>query len=636
MQAFRDMIHGWVGKVLLFIIIGIFGVWIFETYQSPFSARPVAASVNGEDILVAELDAKVRERQNAIIAGMGANADPARIDSVILRQSVLKELVDKRLVAQYADKAGFLVSEQTVSRLIADEPAFQEKGVFSQKQYERVLRNNGQDPATFPRMLREQIRQAYLVAGIGQTAFTTNTEADRLSALDNEKRDVHIATVSSAAFMGKVQVSDGEVAAYYKAHPAAYTTEDRVQLEYVALGVDKFLDKVQISDADIEARYAEKSRAMAGDEQRHAQHILITVDDKVKDADALARIQQIRKRLDAGEDFAKVAKETSQDPGSASNGGDLGFAGKGMFAPEFEKAMYALKVGEVSAPVKTQFGYHLIKLLEIKRPDVPPMTAMRAQLETEVRQGKAEDLYNDAIEKLDSMAYESSDLKDASQQYAVPIELTGLFTNKGGEGVAASKKVVQAAFSDDLLKDGKNSQGIRLDDGRTVWVRVKTHEAPRLQPLAEVTPAIRIALQLDKAAVLAKADADALAKDLAAGKSPAEAAAAHGVQWMDFPAAARRGNAPSPALLKTAFRLQSPVKPGQWSAQVSPIGKDYAVVAVSQIIPAPSSLTDDQRKQFMQVMANARGQQEAEDFIEWLRNKGKIEKTDLSKVPSSE
>lgn len=629
MQAFRDMMSGWVGKTLLVLLLGPFAIVGIESYFVGGKATAVA-TVNGNEISQHEFDRQFDQQKQRILASLGPSGDVSRIDSAVLREQILKGLIDRQVLAQKAYKSGFVVDDASFWRLIQDTPAFQENGKFSEQQYIKVLRGAGEDPATFPTKAKQELAVAQLSGGIAQTVFISNKEMDALSALDNQKRDVHVMTLAAANYVPKVTVTPAEIDAEYKAHPQRYTSEEQVALDYIQLGAEQFLTKATFTDADIEARYAEKVKALESNEQRHAAHILINVNDKVKDADALAKIKELEQRVKAGEDFGALAKQYSQDPGSATNNGDLGTVGRGAFVPEFEKALYALKQGEVSTPVKTQYGYHLIKLLDIQKAPVPTLAELKPQIEGEVRQSKAEDLYGEAIDKLDALVYESSDLKEAAQQYGLTVMSTSSFPRKGGEGVAANRKVIQAAFSDDLLKDNKNSQAIRLEDNHTVWLHLKSHQAAQLLPLAQVTAQIEGVLKLDKASALAKADAEAINKELTAGKVATDVATAHQQTWQDYLATQRRAPTPAADALKVAFRLPVPAA-NTWSSAVTPVGKDYAVVAVSHVDNGASSLSAEEKQQFGRMLANLRGQQQLQDYVTYLRSTAKIKQEDAKK-----
>ena len=622
MQAFRDLVRGWLGKFLLGLLMIPFAIVGIESYFVGGKAAP-AATINDEEISQNDLDRSVDQQRQRILASMGEQPDASRLDLVILRQEVLKGLIDRALLSQQAKKVGFLIDDVTISRLIQETPAFQENGVFSETRYQQVLRNMGEDAANFPAKAKKEIAVSQLASGINQTAFVSAKELDALSALDNQKRDIHLVVINAAPYLASVKVLDDEVNKYYKANSAKYTTEEKVSVDYMVLGAELFTDKVLLTDADVEARYAEKLKALESNEQRRASHILINIDDKTKEADALAKIKGLEKRIQAGEDFGALAKEFSQDQGSATNNGDLGFAGKGMFVPEFEKSLYALKVNEVSAPVKTQFGYHIIKLIEVQKAPVPTMAELRPSLEAEVRTAKSEELYAEAVEKMDALAYESSDLKEGAKQYVMTLQTSPLFSKQGGEGLAANRKIVQAAFSDDVLKEGKNSSALALDDKHSVWIHLNKHEPARVKPLAEVATEIKSTLQLEKASALAKAEADAITKEVNSGKSSTEVAANHKIQWLDFVATARTANAPTADLLKVAFRLPNP-KANTWTAEATSVAKDYAVVALSKIDAGASTLTAEQKKQFMTSLATARGQQELQDYVTYLRSTAKI------------
>ncbi|MCP5176250.1 MAG: SurA N-terminal domain-containing protein [Moraxellaceae bacterium] len=623
MQAFRDMLRGWVGKALLVLLTVPFALVGIESYFVGGKAAPVA-TVNDEDISQFELDRSVDQQKQRLLASMGDNADASRIDTEVLRNQVLKSLIDRALLTSHAHEKGFLIDDESIIRLIHETPAFQENGAFSQARYEQVLRNSGEDPVNFPAKAKKEIAVSQMTGGIIQTAFVTPKQVDALSVLDSQKRDIHIAVVPAASYLAKVQVSDEEVATHYKANTAKYTTEEKVAVDYLVLGAELFTDKVLLTDADVEARYAERLKNLTENEQRRAAHILIKITDKVKDADALATIKDIEKRVQAGEDFGALAKQYSQDEGSAINNGDLGFVGKGAFVPEFEKTMYALQPNQVSAPVKTQFGYHIIKLLEVQKAAAPNMADIRSELEAEVRAIKSEELYAEAIEKMDALAYESSDLSEAAKQYNLTVQVSPLFAKNGGtEGLAGNKKIVQAAFSDDVLKDGKNSSALALDNKHSVWIHLNKHEASRVKPLAEVAADIKLTLQLDKAGALAKQTAEAMSKALNEGKNALELAASNGVAWQDFPASTRTSAAPLPEMLKVAFRLPNP-KASQWTAAVNPSGKDYAIVAISRIDAGVASYSDEQKKQFSGMLANVKGQQELQDYLSYLRANAKI------------
>lgn len=633
MEAFRDMVKGWLGKTLLVILVVPFAIVGLESYFSG-GGKVVAAKVNGTEILEPVVEQQVERQRQQLIAQMGQNADPSKLDIERLRHDVINGLISKELLAQQAKKDGYLVSDATVYKLIRQVPAFQDNGKFSQQRYEMMLQQIGESPASYPAKAKQELAYSMLIAGLSQSGFVTTSEMNRLSSLDNQKRDVHLAMIPAARYLAEISVSDAEVKKFYDSNATLFTAPETVTLEVMTLKRDDFLAAATPTEDDLQARYAEKVKAAQSNEQRQAQHILITVDAKTKDADALKKIQDIEKRARAGEDFAKLAKEFSQDPGSVATGGDLGLSGRGQFVPEFDKTLFSLKPGEISAPVKTQYGYHLIKLNRVEAQQAPAFAALRPELEKEAKEAKADELFADQVDKLDAAVYEASDLKDPAEKFKHELTVTAPVTRQGGAGLLADRKVLDAAFSDDLLRDGKNSQGLHMTDGSVVWLHVKEHVAAHLLPLAQITPDVRNQLLLDKAREKAKAVAAKVSKALADGQSLADVSASEKLVWQNFVEVTRRSQLPVPDALQTAYRLPRPAA-GKISADSLAVGPSFIVVAVSRVVDGVSTLGPEV-DQMRNVLGENRSQQEFQDYVRSLRESGKVVVVERKKASSEE
>lgn len=622
MEGFRNLVKGWLGKVLLVLLIIPFAIVGVESYFSG-GGRVVVAEVNGEKIHQPELDQQVDRQRQQMMARIAENGgNPSDIDVPKLRKQVLDGMVNRLLLTQASKKSGYLVSDETVFKLIREVPAFQENGAFSQSRYEQMLRQIGEDPASYPAKAKQELAYSMMIAGLGQSALVTRAELQRLASLEAQKRDIHYAIVPAARFLSQVSVSDADIKKYYDSNGKRFTTEESVAIDYITLKRDDFLAQAAVTEQELQSRYEEKVKEVASNEQRQAQHILITIDDKTKEADALKKIQDVEKRARAGEDFGKLAKEFSQDTGSVANGGDLGFAGRGLFDPAFEQSLFGLKQGEISAPVRSQYGFHLIKLNKIQAAEKPAFAALRAQLEQEAKLAKADELFAEQVEKLDAAVYESADLKDPATTFNRPLLSTGLFVRAGGEGIAAQRKIVDNAFSDDLLKDGKNSQAITLGDGSSVWIRVREHQPAKLRPLSEISAVIRNELTIEKAREKSKLVADEIAKALAAGAALAEVAAKHQISWTDLIGADRRVQVPTPDILRVAFRLSRPAA-GKVSADSFPFGMGYGLVVVSKVTEGSAEMSP-MLNQMRTMLAENRSEQEFKDFVRFLREDGKV------------
>jgi peptidyl-prolyl cis-trans isomerase D len=635
MEAFREMVTGWLGKTLLMLMTVPFALFGVYSYLDGGGSRALAAEVNGKPIYQADFDKALQSQKAKVLQQLGPTADPSKIDEQKLRKDVLKLLVNQELLTQDANQHGFLVSDSYIAKLIEQEPGFKdENGKFSTARYTDALRRAGEDPATFPTKAKAQIATAELVSGLNTSAFATATDVTRLATLDGQKRDLHVAQVNVAAFTTGLTSTDDEAKKFYDANPKRFTAEERVSLDYIQLNRDDFLAQATVSDDDINARYAEQVKALAANEQRHAQHILITVDPKVKtsNADALKKIQDIEKRARAGEDFGALAKQFSQDPGSAVNNGDLGFAGHGQFVPEFDKVLYDLQPNQISAPVKTQFGYHLIKLLEVRKATIPTLAEMRPGLEQQVKAAKAAELYADAVEKIDTAVYEAADLKDPAAKFKLAIQGSDPITRTGTQaGIANNASVIKAAFSDDLIKDGKNSNSIKFDDAHTLWLHARNYQPAHLQAYAEVSAQAHSLVVLEKAGVKARAAADAAAKDLNGGKALADVGLAFQLQWQDLPGIDHRAAGLNPDELRAAFTLPAPAE-GKTSAKAVPLGDNFAVIAVTRVIPGEATPVGPELSQMTTVVGESIGQLELADYVEYLRAKATIKTFDSKKV----
>lgn len=620
MESFRAMVKGWLGKALLALIVLVMAGTGIEMYFA--GGQVVAAKVNGNQIDQSEVDRLTERQRQQMMAQMGQNADPALIDTNRIRKAVLEDLISRELLAQQARKNGYLISDATVMQQISEVPAFQQDGKFSRTLYEQVLRQNGENPNTFFATAKQRLGYSLLIEGLNQSGIVTGPELSRLSSLDNQTRDVHFAAVPSARYLADVTASDAEIKAFYDARKDRFTTAETVSLEYLTLSRADFLAGIQPTEEEIQARYEERVKAVSANEQRQAQHILVNVDAKTKDADALKKIQDIEKRARGGADFAKLAGEFSQDPGSVSNGGDLGLAGRGQFVAPFEQALFSLKPGEISAPVKTEYGYHLIKLNRIEKPAVPALAALRPELEREVREAKAEEQFADTVEKLDAAIYEASDLKEPAEQFKRPVAATAAFTRQGGAGIAADRKVIEAAFSEDVLKDGKNSPGLQLADGSVAWIRVDRHVPAALRPLAEVSAEVRNQVLLDKAQARARAVADGVVKALGEGASLADVAAREKLSWNASTGLSRRTQGVPPEVLRLAYRLPHPAA-GKVSAGTHDAGTAFVVVAVSKVTPGTSAPAVE-LAQVRTALSESRSQQELADYVRYLREQGKV------------
>lgn len=630
MQAFREMVRGWLGKTLLGLLLIPFALVGIESYFNP-SADPVVATVDGEEITKSLLDKAFENQKQQAQARLGADAVLSADQLATLRERVLNSLVQRELLLASAKASGYRVSDAVVQKLIRETPTFQEAGKFSESRYIQVLSQIGETPATFPARAQSEILSAQRVAGLLQSAFVTEAEVSALVALDAQRRDADVVAVPASRHLADVTVTPAEIQAYHAKDDARFIQPEQVVISYVQLDRARFLATATVTPEALKARYAERAKASASGEERQASHILIAVADKSQDGAARQRIDALAAQLAKGADFAALAKANSQDPGSAINGGDLGFAGRGLFVPEFEKALFALaKPGDVSPVVKSPFGYHLIKLTNIKQPAIPSFESLKPSLEAEVRQISADEQYGQLVEKLDAAFYEASDLKGVATREGLTVQTSPLIARQGAAGVLAERKVLEAAFNEELIKERKNSSAIALRDGSTVWLHVEQHQAERKRPLAEVSGVITDQLRHDKAVAKALVDAQALAKE-ATGQSLAAMAARRGLSVVSLKEVARRGSTLDDQLQPLIFKAPRPV-----GATLQPTAfktDDGAVVLAVSAVKSGPALPVEQRNAMRGMLSQNRGQQELQDVIGLLREQASVKRVEAPAKP---
>jgi peptidyl-prolyl cis-trans isomerase D len=635
MEAFRTLIRGWLGKVLLALFLVPFALVGIEGYFAGSGDAGKAATVDDREITQPQLEQALTTQRQQLL--QQANGDEARIDDTILRTQVLDNLIARAVLLNQANALGFEMSVNQVGDLIRKETSFQENGVFSDKLFQTYLRNSGQDRNTLISQVREQAAIRQLAGGLNDTALAMPQEQDRLAAMQAEARTTHIATLPIVNYLATVNVTDAQIAADYQKTKTKYQTAATVDLSYITLESAAFTNQVTITNADIQAGYDKLVAASQSNAERHARHILIAIDDKTKDADAKKQADALTARIAKGEDFATLAKTYSKDSGSAVSGGDLGFAAKGTYVPEFEQSLDTLKAGETSKPIKTQFGYHLIQLLETRQTGAPALEAVRAQLEAEARQAKADVLYNDAVNQINEQAVDGDRLLDLAKAQGLAIQVQKGFTKAGGVGDLANPDLRKIAFSDEQTVDHHISSGIAVDPTRTVWIQAQHYQPVRQQTLAEASMQIKSQLVIKAASQAALVDAKAMIKAIRGGAIPATVATQYGTSFSDMGSITRMTALPDPQLQVAAFGLPMTQAGQPWQLTSVDLKQNgVAVVAVSAVTAGnASAIPAEQRQQMVTMLKQLHGQQDLEDYVEYLKSKAKIKRSEAPKKSAS-
>ncbi|WP_447591029.1 SurA N-terminal domain-containing protein [Aquipseudomonas campi] len=622
LQNIRDNSQGWIAKTIIGVIVALMAFTGFDAIVNSTSNSRNAADVNGEKITLDTLNRAVEMQRRQFIQQFGKDFDASQLDEKMLRDSALNSLIERNLLLQGAEDAGLAFSQAALDQIILQMPVFQQDGQFNAAVFDMVIRQQGYGRMEFRERLQQDVLISQLQAGLVGSSFLTDAEVDAFVGLEKQTRD--FATLTLHADTKAVKLTDEDVKAYYDEHTDRFMTPEQVVLEYVELKKDAFFDRVEVKDDELQALYQKEIAGLS--EQRHAAHILLEVNDKLSDDEAKAQLEEVKKRLDSGEDFAKLAKEVSQDPGSAASGGDLGYAGQGVYDPAFEQALYALKDGEVSAPVRSEFGWHLIKLLGVQAADVPSFGSMKEKLVRELKAPRVEQRFVEATKELEDAAFEASDLAQPAQEQGLTVKVTPAFGREGGsEGITANRQVVQTAFSNEVLESASNSGAIELDPDTVVVIRVKEHKKPELMPFEQVVAGIRETLTLQQANAAVKAKGAELLSSLREGKTPVEQAQEQ--DWKVVEAANRSQEGVEPVVLQALFRMPKPSADGKPTfSGVSLNNGDYVLLRLNGVSQQNATLSEEERNMYRRFLASRVGQQDFNAFRAELKDKAKIER----------
>jgi peptidyl-prolyl cis-trans isomerase D len=590
-------------------------------FQASTNTKQDVAKVNGEAITQTELSQAVDMQRRQLMQQLGKDFDASLLDEKLLRDAALKGLIDRKLLLQGAADSKFGFSEAALDQVILQTPEFQVDGKFSAERFDQVIRQLGYSRLQFRQMLTQEMLIGQVRAGIAGSGFVTDAQVLAFARLEKQTRD--FATVNIKANPAAVKLTDDEVKAYYDQHAKEFMTPDQVVIDYLELKKSSFFDQVTVKDDELQAAYEKETANLA--EQRRAAHILIEVNDKVTEAQAKAKIEEIQARLAKGEQFEALAKEFSQDPGSASNGGDLGFAGPGVYDPDFEAALYALNKDQVSAPVRSTFGWHLIKLLGVEAPEVPSFASLKGKLTHELKNQQVEQRFVEATKQLEDAAFEASDLAQPASDLKLTVHTSAPFGREGGEGVAANRAVVTAAFSPEVLDEGANSTAIELDPETIIVLRAKEHLKPTQLPLESVSAAIRTQMTKERASAAAKTHADELIASLRDGKTPLNQSI-DGQAWKVTAAATRSQEAIDPVVLQALFRMPKPAAKDKPTFTTVTLADGSLVIVRLNSVNEAAAPSDDEKAQYRRFLASRVGQQDFAAYRKQLETKAEIKK----------
>ncbi|HEY0687147.1 MAG TPA: SurA N-terminal domain-containing protein [Steroidobacter sp.] len=580
LQTIRDKITGWVAGFFLGAIAIVFVFWGID-FQS--ASANFAAKVDGERIPAETVRRAWQQRQSQLQQMLRNELPPEMAKAQ--QTALLDQFIQQTLLTQRANDLGYKVSDEALAKRVMEIPQFQVDGKFSQDRYNGLLRSSGTTEARFEADLQAELLLEQLQTGVIESSFTVPYELDRRYALEKQQREIDYALIPANEFLASVQVTDEQIQKYYEQNSKDFLLPETVDLQYIEMTRAEAESKVDVSEQALKEYYDGVKERFESPERRQGRHILITATDGLDDAAAQKKAQELTDKAKGGADFAQLAKENSKDPGSAQQGGDLGLAQKGMFVGPFEDALFSMQPGEVRGPVKTQFGYHVLKLEKIEKGHLQSFEEARAEVEAEYRKDRAQTAFYDDSQKMADAAFAAlTELDSVAKSMNLQVKEIKGFTREGGGEFGADQGVVDAAFSEDVLERRQNSPLIPVGDDKAVVLRVVAHKPAEPRPLAEVRAAIESQLRAQQAREAAAAKgADAVAR-LQKGESWDSLSAA-GVKPVGKRFVTRDDSIAPPAVLRSAFQAPkseiSEAKP--FVAGVTTDDGNYAVLAVTQI-----------------------------------------------------
>lgn len=628
LQTIRDNSQGLIAKLIIGFIIGLMALFGVESIVGGLSNNSTVADVNGEEITEPELAATVQQ----LLLSVGG--DIGNLDEGLLRQIALNQLIEDRVLRQTASSSNMAISSDAVDRLMINNPQFQVGGVFNSELAIRTMATQGYSIQGYRQSLADQMLVGQLMNAYASTSFATEAELNRVAALSSQKRDFRFVSVTLGnRTLGEAIPAD-QIEAYYQNNQSQFMLDEEVGIDYVVLDKNTIFDEVSVDDAAVQAQYDSEASAAVASSQRRASHILLETGANLSEEEAITMATALKARLDQGEDFGALALEASADTVSAEEGGDIGYTDGSAFPAAVEEALDTLQVGEVSEPVVSEFGVHLVKLTENEQNEYPPLAEVEERIRRELSTTQVDSLYFSRLEDLANLAFETTGLQDISEELGLDIVESEMFSRLGGSNdITSNANVISAAFADDTLIDGNNSDVIELGDSRAVVLHVRDHSEPSLRPLEEVRGEIAAILRTEMEKERASALGQSLLSSLRNGESIDETLTENELQWIVQTGASRDQAGMNGEVLQNVFAMPAPAE-GETAFNGFALSNGTYVVLELQAVQRGSlaDLSADERRGMINTFIERDGRATVDAFVANTRQNADITQN-LSEEP---
>ncbi len=622
LQDIRDNSQGVISKVIIGVIIAVFAL-TGASYLIDRLPITSVAEVNGEEITEAQLQAETQQFLNSIGAGIDS------IDQELLEQIALNQLIEQVILRQSTEDASMAISSNEIDRQILQTEAFQIDGVFNSDLAVRTMAAQFLNVPQYRAFLRQQLLLVQMANAYSSSNFVTKAELNKVAELTGQTRDFRYISITLGARTLGTAISNNEIAAYYEANTDNFIEEESVLLDYVVLSKNQIAGEIQVDEAQLRAQYESEREVYEGSSEKRAAHILFEVGADRGEDDALALAGAARQRIVDGEDFGALALEFSSDVVSAEEGGDIGYTDGSAFPLEIEEVLESLTLNELSGPIVTEFGVHLVKLTEDSENLFQPYEEVAERIERDLKSAEVELIYGERLGNLSNLAFETGDLLTISEELNLVILQSEPIGRSGGSAIFANQALITAAFSDEVLLEGNNSDVIELDTEQAVVLRVREFTEAAVQPLQEVQPEIAVILRTEMEKDEVQELGNRLLAAALAGEGLDELLVENELGWIVEEAVERIAFTANREIINKAFEMQRPTS----EAVLATITLDngtFVLLELNQVRPgAIDSLEEDELITLTDTLASSLGNSDFEAFLNNLKGNADIQLRDV-------
>ena len=610
LSAIREKATGWIAWIIVILISIPFALWGVNSYFEG-ATQIVIAVANGVEIEQSDYQRALAQKQRQLVQLAGRDLGTEYLDSPVFKRQVVDSMIDEALAREFSRDRGFRISDNQLNRFIRTTEAFHTNGQFDNERYERLIGNAGLSVQGFQAQQRQQLTTDQMRISLAETAFVSQTELNYALKLLNQKRSAVYAILLLEHFLEGVKITDEDISNEFDAKRAVYFEPPQARVAYVELSVARLAAAIKIDDSAVKKHYDDAPRRYSKPGSRSASHILLPLVPGAAAEEAVrAKAARLVSEARGGADFAELARTYSKDAGSATRGGDLGVIQKGAMVPPFEKAVFALSAGEISEPVKTEFGYHVIKVTRVSKTEAIPFEEVREDIAAALRRRGGEAEFVQLAEQLGNIAFEQPDsLEPLTDQLGLAIQTSDWFSGAMGTGIAANPKVRKAAFSDEVLVDGLNSGVIEIDPDTLIVFRKLEHRERRPMLLEEVSDQIKTTLENRQAMLALEQAGNAILTALTDGTPWAELLGRYGLVEASLPAAVEEITDPQEQAI--AVKVFAAPHPGAGApvfggGQISP--EVFAIYRLDAVTMGdPSAVDQEEREQVRTAILRRQG-----------------------------